>query len=55
MKKNILLTALAFAGAGIVAYLLSGSSSNKKGTKKQSNPRSHHRVDIFAKAKHHVS
>ncbi len=55
MKKNILFTALAFAGAGIVTYLLSGKCSNKKTSKKQFTPRSHHRVDIFSKAKQHAS
>ena len=55
MKKSILLTALAFAGAGIVTYLLSGKSSDKTRSKQPSNPRSHHRVNVFARAKQHAS
>ena len=55
MKRSILLTALAFVGAGIVTYLLSDKSSNKKSSKKGINPRSHHIVNVFSRAKQHAS
>ena len=52
MKKNILLSALAVAGTGIVAYLLTRDYKNKKKSDPHlAHPRSHHRVEVFAKAK----